>query len=97
MDRAGILKMAMELTVKSRQEQYGDAEENFSVVARFWEVYSGHSYSASDVAMMLALLKVARAMSGYKEDNYVDLAGYAALAGEIAENEIKVNERRQGV
>lgn len=89
MDRAEILKMAIELTVKDRQEQYGDARENFELVARFWEVYTGRPYSASDVAMMLALLKVARAMSGYKADNYVDLAGYAALAGEITAKEVQ--------
>ena len=89
MDRAEILKMAMELTIKDRQEQYGDAEENFGVVARLWQVYTGRQYSAKDVAMMLALLKVARIMSGYKADNYVDLAGYAALAGEIATKEVQ--------
>ena len=33
--------------------------------------------------MMMALLKVARAAAGIKADNYVDLAGYAACAGEI--------------
>ena len=41
-------------------------------------------YSAKDVAMMLALLKVARIKTGVKGDSYVDLAGYAACAGEIA-------------
>jgi hypothetical protein len=35
--------------------------------------------------MMMALLKIARIASGQtKEDNYVDLCGYAACAGEIA-------------
>lgn len=37
-----------------------------------------------DVAMMMALLKVARAANGDKPDNFVDLAGYAACGGEIA-------------
>ena len=37
-----------------------------------------------DVAIMMALLKVARIATGAgKVDNYVDLAGYAACAGEI--------------
>ena len=34
----------------------------------------------------MALLKVARIKSGrYKADNYIDLAGYAACAAEIAD------------
>ena len=37
-----------------------------------------------DVAAMLAMLKIARIASGNaKEDNWVDLAGYAACGGEI--------------
>lgn len=36
-----------------------------------------------DVAMMMALLKVARIKAGDKADSFIDLAGYAACAGEI--------------
>ena len=37
---------------------------------------------------MLALLKIARIASGRaKEDNWVDLAGYAACGGEIESGE----------
>lgn len=36
--------------------------------------------------MMMALLKIARIRNGrYSADSYVDLAGYAACAGEIAD------------
>lgn len=39
---------------------------------------------SKDVAAMLVLLKVARISSGHaKEDNWVDIAGYAACGGEI--------------
>ena len=38
-----------------------------------------------DVAMMMVLLKVGRLMTGdYLADNYVDICGYVACAGEIA-------------
>lgn len=33
--------------------------------------------------MMMALLKVARIKAGDKADSFIDLAGYAACAGEI--------------
>ena len=44
---------------------------------------------------MMALLKVARTKAGdYDQDNYIDLIGYSALAGQLASklNEEKVNE-----
>lgn len=40
--------------------------------------------AAKDVAAMMGLLKVARIATGNKADSFVDLAGYAACAGEIA-------------
>ena len=39
---------------------------------------------AKDVAVMMSLLKVARIATGSSPDSFVDLAGYAACAGEIA-------------
>ena len=39
------------------------------------------------VAMMLALLKVARIHNGDKMDSFIDLAGYAACASEIVGKE----------
>ena len=37
-----------------------------------------------DVAVMMGLLKVARIATGSNPDSFVDLAGYAACAGEVA-------------
>lgn len=60
-------------------------ENNFQVIADFWTVYKGVKFTATDVAMMMALLKVARIRSGTgTEDSFVDLAGYTAIGGEIA-------------
>ena len=45
-----------------------------------------------DVAAMLALLKIARIASGHaKEDNWIDLAGYAACGGEIEAKIVEVS------
>jgi hypothetical protein len=39
--------------------------------------------TAEDVAWMMVLLKMARSgADGYHEDNYIDAAAYAAIAGE---------------
>lgn len=43
------------------------------------------SIQPEDVAMLMALLKIARICSGTgTADSFVDLAGYAACGGEIA-------------
>lgn len=40
--------------------------------------------TASDVANMMILLKIARGANGKpKEDNWIDIAGYAACGGEL--------------
>ena len=82
MNRTEILKKANECVMGDREQDYGSPEDNFAYIADLWTAYSGHGFTAHDVALMLALLKVARAGSGnYHPDNYVDLAGYAACAG----------------
>ena len=49
-----------------------------------------HDVTPTDVANMMVLMKVARNASGvYKEDNWIDICGYAALGGEIQEKESK--------
>lgn len=84
--RTEILKKANECVMGDREQDYGSPEDNFAYIADLWTAYSGHGFTAHDVALMLALLKVARAGNGnYHPDNYVDLAGYAACAGEIAD------------
>ena len=84
MKRSEILEQARVCVCGEREQDYGSPEDNFTLVGRLWEAYTGMRYSAKDVAMMLALLKVARIKTGVKGDSFVDLAGYAACAGEIA-------------
>lgn len=46
----------------------------------------GIAFSSVDVAMMMSLLKIARIKNGGGTgDSFVDLAGYAACGGELAE------------
>ena len=84
MKRADILHTAEKCVCGQREQDYGSPENNFQTIADFWSVYKGVKFSASDVAMMMALLKVARIKSGGgTEDSFVDLAGYAACGGEL--------------
>lgn len=92
--RKAILDKVEACVCKDRQNQYGDAEDNFQVIADYWNIWlrqrgilqetAAHCVNATDVAMMSALIKVARASSSPGHiDNWVDLAGYAICAGGI--------------
>lgn len=83
--RAEILDAAKKIVTGDREKQYGSPEDNFAVIAEFWTTYIGHPISSEDVAIMMALLKIARIRSGnYKTDSFVDGVGYLSLAAEIA-------------
>ena len=93
MNREEILNQANKCVCTDRNKEYGDIEDNFSTIADFWNTYISSRYDlmlgfldGMDVANMMALLKVARvaASDGRSEDSFVDIAGYAACAGEIA-------------
>lgn len=88
MNRAETLDKAKSCVCGQRETEYGSPEDNFSAIAAFWSVYKGVNFSANDVAMMMALLKIARIKSGTgTDDSYVDLAGYAACGAEINSKE----------
>ena len=84
--REECLRTACEIVNGARQECYGDAEDNFQTIATLWESYLKATgcnvlIDSKDVAMMMILLKVARAAShGTHLDNYIDISGYAACA-----------------
>jgi hypothetical protein len=61
MKRADILATASEYVTKDRATTHGDAEDNFRRIADLWNAYLGvDDITSIDVAVMLALLKVAR-------------------------------------
>lgn len=85
MTRRECLDKAAECVLHDRASQYGGPENNFGRIAKLWSTYTGTVLDGIDVAMMMALLKVARIRNnkGY-EDGYIDLAGYAACGAELA-------------
>ena len=85
MNRSEILQKAEEYVTKDRAASHGDMEDNFTWIADYWTVYTGHQFDADDVAVMMMLLKIARIGSNNKNpDNWIDIAGYAACGGECA-------------
>lgn len=93
MKRGEILKTAEEIVTKDRNVQYGEPENNFSVIAEYWSTYlSQHNggravlLTPMDVALMMVLFKLGRLTTARAVtlDSFVDAAGYVACAGEIA-------------
>lgn len=82
--RDEILNTAMSLISGDRHEDYGDAKDSFESIARLWTAYLNVAVSPMDVANMMMLLKMSRSLtSPDKADTWVDICGYAALAGEM--------------
>ena len=98
--REEILQKAKECVCGQRGQDYGKAENNFETIGLMWGVYLNAAHpeytknfpinliKAQDVAVMMALLKIARIATGTgTEDSFIDLAGYAACGGEIASDD----------
>ena len=85
--RKTILDAAEKCVCQDRQDTHGKPEDSFGAIADLWTAYlgTGQEIDPVDVANMMILLKIGRAKENPKhQDNWVDMAGYAACAGEIA-------------
>ena len=86
--RAEVLTKALDATMKSRNQSYGDPYPNLRLAADMLALYqtaAGKKYNpAHDAAVAMILAKIARIATGAvgHEDNYVDGAAYFAIAAE---------------
>ena len=83
--RVEALREAATIISGERDAQYGGPEENFTRIAKIWEVILGVPITTEDVAMCMVGLKVARYAnkSGFQPDTWVDIAGYAGCGYEV--------------
>lgn len=87
-----VLSQASKNVTGQRDAEYGTPEDSFETIAELWNAYlrtnkldAEFQITASDVAAMLALLKIARLSANpYHQDSWIDLAGYAACGGEVS-------------
>lgn len=91
MNREMCLDEARKCVCTDRNQQYGEPEHNFAVIAQLWQTYlraadENIEILPRDVATMMVLFKVGRVATAYqaKEDSFVDMAGYAACGCECA-------------
>jgi hypothetical protein len=92
MKASEIATEAARLVNGDRNDTHGDKTTNHGNIASLWNAYLGirrepaARLSAEDVAIMMALLKIARTQTGSLNlDDHIDAAGYVAIAGEIAQ------------
>lgn len=90
MDRAQFLYKAEQTICHDRQDIHGNPEDTHALIAEYWSTYLSQetgkilTLDGSDVAIMMALFKVARMqVNPNHRDNIVDALGYIAIAGEI--------------
>lgn len=88
MIRDQLIEKALELINNDRANDYGDAKECHQQIANYWNSYLDHIPKSKglrpvDVAIMMMLLKIARCRGNLKDDTFIDIIGYSALAGEL--------------
>ena len=87
--KESILEEAIRITSGERRRDYDKASSNHKRIAGAWNWYirsrknSEAELSAFDVAMLMMLLKVARACFTPTRDSMVDCAGYAKCGSQI--------------
>lgn len=83
--RVEALRKAATIVTGEREDTYGGPEDNFTRIAALWTTLFGREFTASDVALAMAAVKMARlVVSPNHLDSYIDIAGYAACGYEIA-------------
>jgi hypothetical protein len=92
-----ILRTAAELVSIDRAKEHGDMLRNLENIAMLWRTYltiraatNSEKLNAHDVATMMELLKIARRLTGiFNSDDYIDGAGYAAIAFEVRSRKLE--------
>jgi len=79
-------------TIQDRGLDYGHPSDNMQRTASLWSAYLEMPVTDYQVAMCLALVKIARSMESPKPDNFIDGCAYFAIAGQLhtEENELYV-------
>lgn len=75
--------------IEDRHKTYGPPARNFQTIADLWNAYypspPGDEFTQGDVALMMALVKIARlAETPDHLDSWTDIAGYAACGVEVS-------------
>lgn len=99
MKRQQILQQLTQTICRDRVDLHGKPENTFELIADYWSTYLSQEagvdvlIDSSDVAVMMALFKVARfQVQPTHMDNVIDGAGYFVIAGELVSSSVGSDE-----
>jgi len=97
-----FLRLAQHYVGVEREPQHGAKLQNHRNIATLWSAYlflleknrkEGTALLPQDVSSMMVLLKIARTLTGIANpDDFVDMAGYASISGELS---LRTKETKQ--
>jgi hypothetical protein len=82
------LRIAAEAVCGERNQSYGSPVDDFRTQAEMFSSYLSRTngnevlVTASDIAALMILVKIARQAHCHKADNWIDAAGYAACGAQ---------------
>lgn len=85
-----ILLKAQKLVHGDREESYGHPLEDFSRTAKMWSAILGIDVTPEQVGLCMCCVKISRQVNAPKEDNLIDLAGYAETVHRV------INKKAEG-
>lgn len=79
-DGGSFLQIAESIINGARKEDYGEVDENFHKIAEGWKLILGvDKITNRQVSHCMIWLKICRDLNTPKDDNIIDIAGYAGL------------------
>jgi hypothetical protein len=73
-----MLKKAEDI-LAIRDQEYGDVKKSFTRIAQMWSAILEKEITSAQVGLCMISFKCIREAHKHKEDNLVDIAGYAEL------------------
>ena len=78
-----VIEKALKLVGGDRRANYGAASEDWTRTAKMWSAILGCRVMAWQAALCMIAVKISRECYKHKEDNLVDIAGYAEVCAMI--------------
>lgn len=82
-EAVNLLREAASIIGSRAVERDVEQERSMADIVRTFNAYTGHTISETEGWAFMLILKMVRSQRGkYKEDDFIDMAAYAALMGE---------------
>ena len=85
--KAGDYLTEAKAIIGDRQADYGHPTDTMQRTARLWTAYLEIPVEAHQVAVCMAMVKIARSMDSDKVDNWIDALGYIGIAAQTQEGD----------